>query len=148
MRKLSVIFFILFLTIPLLCNAYEIKSEYEILVEEAKDNGVAIDLDEFRFEKSPINKLGRGMGNLATCWGEVIAEFFRASKVKDPAVGAGIGVVYGGYLGTYRGITAFYDILTFAFPPYDKPPMLPEYTFQRIDKEADSFHAKSKLFGE
>ncbi|MCU0652102.1 MAG: exosortase system-associated protein, TIGR04073 family [Candidatus Omnitrophica bacterium] len=148
MKRVLVIFFMLFLITPFLCKAYEIKSEYDILTEEASGNHDAINTEDFRFEKSPINKLGRGLGNLATCWGEVIAEFFRASKEKDPAVGAGIGVVYGGYLGLYRGATALYDVATFPFPPYDKPPMLPEYAFQRIDKEADSFHARNKLFGE
>ena len=148
MKRALTIFFILFLISPLVCNAYEIKNEYDILIEEARDTAGAIDADDFYFEKTPFNKLGRGIGNLTTCWGEVIAEFFRASKEKDPAVGAGVGVVYGGYLGLYRGGSALYDIFTFPFPPYDKPPMLPEYAFQRIDREADSFHAKHKLFGE
>ena len=87
MKKNHMVIFILLCALPLACYAFDLKSEYDILLEESntiKDNPRAFDTDKINFEKTPINKLGRGVINLATCWAEVIAECFYVSMEKDP----------------------------------------------------------------
>lgn len=107
-----------------------------VLAEEAKKTDAnscpAVDTQDMRYSKSPINKLGRGVINTATCWLEVPAEIGRVGAVKGPFVGYTLGLVEGLFTTMLRGATGMLDAVTFIIPPYDKPLMQPEYA-------ADSF---------
>lgn len=149
MKRNPIFMIIFFCALPLLCYAVDIKSEYDILVEQYHTDAPGmIDTDKMDFEKTPFNKLGRGLINVSTCWGEVFADFFETSKAKDPVVGATVGVAQGLVTSLYRAASGLYDIATFPFPPYDKPPMKPEYALKHAEESADSFNAKSRLFSE
>ncbi len=150
MKSVKTGILVLFFMVPLLAFAFDLKSEYDILVEESQEGVIdnSINADEFNFEQTPINKLGRGVLNFSTCWGELIAEFFNASGTKDPMVGITIGLAQGMVTSLYRGGSGLYDILTFPYPPYDRPPMKPEYALQHADEAFEGFTAKSRLFGD
>ncbi len=97
------------------------------------DYGYAIDTDNIHYENSPVNKLGRGIINTATCWAEVPASIAKVSKQTDPFVGATLGTVEGVFTGILRGITGIFDAVTFVIPPYNKPMMEPEYALKSAD---------------
>ncbi len=92
-----------------------------------------IDRDEISFADSPINKLGRGIINMATFWMEIPAEVAKVSYEQDPAAGATVGVVNGVIISAIRGVTAIYDTATFPVPSYTKPIMKPEYAWKAAD---------------
>lgn len=86
-----------------------------------------IDTKDMRYEKSPLNKLGRGVINTLTCLAEVPAEAYKVSQEKGPLTGCTLGIVEGVFTAMLRGLTGIFDAVTFIFPPYDKPLMKPEY---------------------
>jgi len=150
MKSIKTGILVLFLMVPFLASAFDLKSDYDILVEESQENTAnnVIDVNDLNYEQTPFNKLGRGAFNVLGCWGEIFAEFFNVSREKDPLSGATIGLAQGMVIGLYRGGTGLYDILTFPYPPYDKPPMRPEYPLQSADEAFEGFTAKSRLFGD
>lgn len=92
-----------------------------------KDAGALINTTDMRYEKSPLNKLGRGIINTLTCVVEIPAETYKVSEDKDPLVGCTLGLVEGFFTAMLRGLTGIFDTVTFIIPPYDKPLMQPEY---------------------
>jgi len=96
---------------------------------------VDIDRDDISFVHSPVNKLGRGIINMATFWMELPAEVAKVSKEQDPAAGATVGVVNGVIISAVRGATALYDTVTFPVASYSKPAMKPEYAWQAADEK-------------
>ena len=92
-----------------------------------------IDRDEIPYSKTPINKLERGVINMATFWLELPAEVAKVTKEQDPAAGATVGVVNGVFTSAVRGATAIYDTATFFVPSYTKPAMKPEYAWKAAD---------------
>jgi len=110
---------------------------FSVIGAYAQDCGEkgAIEENDFNYEKSPANKLGRGLINTATCWAEIPGEIAKISKEKDPLVGTAVGIIQGTFLALVRGATGIFDVATCIFPPYDKPMMKPEYGIVRADKE-------------
>ena len=92
-----------------------------------EDAGSLIDTADMRYEKSPLNKLGRGIINTLTCWAEIPAEAYKVSEDKDPLTGCTLGVAEGFFTAMLRGLTGIFDTVTFIIPPYNKPLMKPEY---------------------
>ncbi|MDD4953429.1 MAG: exosortase system-associated protein, TIGR04073 family [Candidatus Omnitrophica bacterium] len=95
--------------------------------------------DDIAYENSPINKLGRGTINTATCWAEVPARVFEVSNRHDPLTGFTLGTVEGVFTGIFRGLTGIFDAVTFIIPPYDEPIMQPEYALTRADREIKEY---------
>ncbi|MDD2689194.1 MAG: exosortase system-associated protein, TIGR04073 family [Candidatus Omnitrophica bacterium] len=100
---------------------------------EVTDYGYSIDNNNINYENSPVNKLGRGLINTATCWAEVPASVARVSEQTDPFVGTTLGAVEGVFTGILRGITGLFEAVTFVIPPYNKPIMEPEYALKSAD---------------
>jgi putative exosortase-associated protein (TIGR04073 family) len=96
---------------------------------------VEFDRDEISFANSPINKLERGVVNMATFWMELPAEIAKVSKEQDPAAGFTVGMVNGIIISAVRGATAIYDTATFPVASYTKPMMKPEYAWQAADEK-------------
>lgn len=94
-----------------------------------------IDRDEIPYSESSINKLERGVINMATFWLELPAEVAKVSNEQDPAAGATVGVVNGVITSAIRGVTAIYDTVTFPVPSYTKPVMKPEYAWTAADEK-------------
>ena len=101
--------------------------------------GFQIDRDEIPYSKAPINKLERGVINMATFWLELPAEVAKVSDEQDPAAGATVGVVNGVITSAIRGVTAIYDTATFALPSYTKPVMKPEYAWKAADDKIRAY---------
>ena len=96
---------------------------------------VDIDRDEISFTRTPINKLERGIINMATFWMELPAEVAKVAMEDDPAAAATYGVVNGTIISAVRGATALYDTATFPVASYSKPAMKPEYAWQAADEK-------------
>ncbi|MCX5706388.1 MAG: exosortase system-associated protein, TIGR04073 family [Candidatus Omnitrophica bacterium] len=92
-----------------------------------------IDADKIPYERTPLNKLERGVINALTFWLELPAEVAKLSKERDPAYGTSVGMVNGTITGAVRLGTAGFDMATFLVPSYDKPIMKPEFAYQRAD---------------
>jgi putative exosortase-associated protein (TIGR04073 family) len=92
-----------------------------------------INRDEIPYSNSPVNKLERGVINMATFWMELPAEVAKVSHEQDLAAGVTVGVVNGVITSAIRGLTAIYDTATFHVPSYTKPVMKPEYAWQAAD---------------
>jgi len=95
--------------------------------------GFQLDRDEIPYNQTPINKLERGVINMATFWLELPAEVAKVTKEQDPAAGATIGVVNGVITSAVRGAMAIYDTSTFFVPSYTKPAIKPEYAWKAAD---------------
>lgn len=95
--------------------------------------------DDISYKNTPINKLGRGTINTATCWAEVPARVFKVSNKYDPLTGLTLGTVEGVFSGIFRGLTGIFDAVTFLIPPYNKPVMQPEYALARLDGEIEDY---------
>jgi putative exosortase-associated protein (TIGR04073 family) len=91
------------------------------------------DRDDISYSNTPVNKLERGVINLATFWMELPAEVAKVSNEQDPAAGVTVGVVNGVITSAIRGVTAIYDTATFPVPSYTKPVMKPEYAWKAAD---------------
>jgi putative exosortase-associated protein (TIGR04073 family) len=114
----------------------------DIYAEGEPDSGnydQAMESGEIQYTDSPVNKLGRGVVNTATCWAEIPAEIFAVSKDSDPVLGCTLGLAQGIFAGLLRGLTGIYDTLTFFAPPYDKPLMEPEYALQSVDQKQKEY---------
>jgi len=92
-----------------------------------------VDRDEIPYSSAPINKLERGVINMATFWLELPAEVAKVSKEQDPLAGATIGVVNGVFTSAVRGATAIFDTTTWFIPSYTRPAMKPEYAWKAAD---------------
>ncbi len=92
-----------------------------------------VDRDQIPYKTEPINKLERGIINIATFWLEIPAEVAKISKEQDPAAGMTVGLVDGTVTSVVRGFTGIYDASTFMMPSYSKPAMKPEYAWKAAD---------------
>lgn len=114
----------------------------DIYAESEVDTGnydETIETSEIKYTNSPVNKLGRGVVNTATCWAEIPAEIFAVSKDSDPVAGCTLGLAKGIFTGLLRGLTGIYDAVTFLIPPYNKPLMEPEYALQSVDQKQKEY---------
>jgi putative exosortase-associated protein (TIGR04073 family) len=98
-----------------------------------KEPEKAVETENIQYDKTPINKLGRGLINTGTFWAEVPAQAFKVTNERDPLMGATLGVAEGLFTGLLRGLSGIYDTLTFILPPYDKPMMKPDYALKNAD---------------
>ncbi|MDD2752035.1 MAG: exosortase system-associated protein, TIGR04073 family [Candidatus Omnitrophica bacterium] len=105
--------------------------------EKSTQTGALIDSNNIQYNRTPINKFGRGMVNTLTCLLEIPGEAIKVGQEKDPLTGMTLGVVEGFCTAGIRGLTGLWDVVTFVIPPYNKPLMQPEYALQ-------SFLEKSK----
>lgn len=110
-------------------------------VTEKENCGAKIDTSDMRYEKSPLNKLGRGVINTVTCLAETPAGIYRVSKDKGEVVGVTLGFVEGLVTSFLRGASGIFDMVTFIIPPYDRPLMQPEYALDSFEK---SYHELDK----
>jgi len=110
-----------------------------VYAEEQAVNDESIQVDKISYENTPVNKLGRGMINTATCWAEIPREVFEVSKAHDPLTGLTLGAAEGLLTGLLRGATGVYDAVTCIIPPYNKPIMQPEYALASADKATKSY---------
>jgi putative exosortase-associated protein (TIGR04073 family) len=133
-KKEIIFFIILAVSIPMSAVAFELKSDYDLQIEKYKTTP-ALESSKIQTPKSPLNKLGRGLINVPLFFMEVPASFLRVSKDKDIAAGATVGMGQGVVVSLFRLATGLYDMVTFPFPPYDKPLMSPEYVLQSPDAE-------------
>jgi putative exosortase-associated protein (TIGR04073 family) len=131
-------FIVVFLFIPMAVFAFDIKSDYDIEAEKHIVKG-KIESSEVQTPKSPLNKLGRGLLNVPLFFMEVPASFIRVSRQRDISTGATVGMAQGVVVSMCRLATGLYDVITFPFPPYDKPMMKPEYVLQSADTELSEF---------
>ena len=110
------------------CSDNEADSEYMYLSPP-----IQIDRDTIPYSSTPLNKLERGVVNMATFWAEIPAEVAKVSNEQDPAVGATVGLVNGTITSVIRGLTGIYDTVTFPIPSYTKPAMKPEFALKTAD---------------
>jgi len=96
---------------------------------------VQFDRDDISYANTPVNKLERGVINMATFWLEIPTEVAKVSAEQDPAAGFTVGMANGVLTSAVRGVTALYDTATFAVPSYTKPMMKPEYAWQAADEK-------------
>lgn len=93
-----------------------------------------VDSRDTGFEKTPFNKLVRGITNTTFFWLEVPAGMSETAKEENNEfVGASMGLLKGIFTGFLRAVTGIFDTVTFIIPPYKKPLMDPEYVFSRFD---------------
>lgn len=104
---------------------------------QKESRGALIDTRDMRYEKSPLNKLGRGLINTVTCLVETPAGIYRVSSTKGAIVGWTLGFAEGLFTSFLRGASGIFDAVTFIVPPYNKPLMQPEYAVDSFD---ESFH--------
>jgi putative exosortase-associated protein (TIGR04073 family) len=89
--------------------------------------------ENFSFNKTPLNKLWRGVINTTTCLGEVPTEVYDISKKNNTFVGLTLGFTKGLVLAVFRGLSGIFDAVTCIIPPYNRPLMEPEYVFDKWD---------------
>ncbi|MBU1870308.1 MAG: exosortase system-associated protein, TIGR04073 family [Candidatus Omnitrophica bacterium] len=94
---------------------------------------------EIDYAKTPLNKLGRGIVNTATCWTAYPDKFAELSKKHDPVVGVTLGLIEGTAKTIVRGFGGLFDILTCLIPPYDKPFIEPEYEAEAADSAMQDY---------
>ncbi|MDP2922342.1 MAG: exosortase system-associated protein, TIGR04073 family [Candidatus Omnitrophota bacterium] len=81
-------------------------------------------------DKNALTKLGRGLSNAVTGVVEIPKQIYLVSKEREPVSGITYGTAKGICYGLLRTGAGVYDSLAFAFPPYDKPILEPEYVFE------------------
>ena len=138
--KKAVLFFSLFLFV--LVALVNVGAQESKPPADADNNRQAlIDTRDMRYEKSPINKLGRGLINTVTCLIETPAGVYRVSSTKGAIVGWTLGLAEGLFTSLLRGASGILDVVTCVVPPYNKPLMQPEYAI-------DSFEESYRDLGE
>jgi len=127
MKKIMIIFGVLvLLSFAVNCYAQENKAP--------KDNsGNSANSASYTDENTPMNKLGRGAVNTVTCWAEIPEGVYRVSQEEEPVKGFFLGTIEGAFTAALRAATGIADMLTFVAPPYDKPPMDPEYVLANTE---------------
>ena len=73
---------------------------------------IQFDRDDISYTNTPVNKLERGVINMATFWLELPAEVAKVSEEQDPAAGFTVGMANGVLTSAVRGVTALYDTAT------------------------------------
>lgn len=68
------------------------------------------------FAQDPIHKMGRGLGNVLTCWIELPKNVHLGMQEENPFFGVGWGVVKGAGLTLTRLAVGTYEAVTFPVP--------------------------------
>lgn len=104
---------------------------------------INLDAEDIHYSKTPLNKLGRGLINIVTCWAEIPGQAYKVAEEKDPLTGSTLGVVEGFCSAGLRGLSGIFDVATFLIPPYNKPLMKPEYAlgsaFEQFQQHKEQF---------
>ena len=86
--------------------------------------------------QDPIHKLGRGAGNVLTCWIEILKNLHLGLQEDNPVKGAAVGLFKGGGLALTRLVVGAYETVSFPIPypkeyasPYEGME-LPDYAWQ------------------
>jgi putative exosortase-associated protein (TIGR04073 family) len=114
----------------LMVAALPVSAQDDETVQE--ESSFVIETERIPYEDSALNKLGRGLINVFTCWLEIPAGMYKVSAQKGEFLGSTLGALQGTVTSVLRAGTAVCDVATFAVPPYDKPTMLPEYAVQEV----------------
>lgn len=69
--------------------------------------------------QDPIHKMGRGLGNVLTCWIELPKNLHLGTQEENPVLGAGWGLIKGTGLAATRLAIGAYETVTF-FVPFPK----------------------------
>jgi putative exosortase-associated protein (TIGR04073 family) len=110
-----------------------------VVYAQDEDTAFSLDTENFDYQNTPVNKLGRGIVNTASCWAEIPGEIARVSKQSDPVIGFTLGLAQGTINTIIRGAVGIFDTLTCLVPPYNKPEMKPEYALQSADKNISDY---------
>ncbi len=139
-KPLNIIFLLAFI---FACVAASYAEEAE--KTEAKEEAPAalVNTSDMRYQRSPLNKLGRGMINTITCLAELPAGIYRVSKEKGEIIGVTLGFAEGMVTSFLRGASGLFDVVTCVIPPYDKPLMQPEYALDSFDKSYQKWNQAS-----
>jgi len=78
------------------------------------------------YPMGPIQKLGRGMGNVAFGWTEIPKRIVDVSKASNPIKGLIYGTLQGTCKAFARTLSGAADIVTFPIGSYDTPAILPD----------------------
>lgn len=88
------------------------------------------------FAQDPIHKAGRGLTNVLTCWLEIPKGFHLGMQEENPVMGAGVGLLKGGWLAATRLLVGAYEAVSFPLPypneyasPYEGLE-LPDYAWE------------------
>lgn len=106
---------------------------------QSKNCSTLIDTAEMHYNKTPINKFGRGMANIATFYLEVPASMFKVSQEKGELLGFTVGFFQGIFTSLLRLTTGLYDTVTFVIPSYSKPLMQPEYATDSLEQACSDY---------
>lgn len=68
------------------------------------------------FAQDPIHKMGRGVGNVLTCWIEIPKNFHLGMQEENPVLGASWGLLKGLGLGLTRLAVGAFESVTFPIP--------------------------------
>ncbi len=92
--------------------------------------GIVLLLTTPCFAENLLHKLGRGLVNSATGWGEYPRQIVEVSKEHNAAVGLTWGQAKGLSSALERTGSGVYDIALFYAPPYDEPLVEPRFVFE------------------
>ena len=84
------------------------------------------------YAHDPVEKLGRGLANVATCWIELPKRAAAGRYAENPWIGVSSGLVNGASLTLLRFGVGAYETLTFPFgstSPYESME-LPDYAWE------------------
>jgi len=134
MKKLVLSFCLTVLILFNLSAAFAQDKYQAPVVPEEEKKAALIDTADMKYDKTPINKLGRGVANITTFYLEVPASMFRVSKEKGELVGFTLGFFQGTLTSLLRLTAGLYDTVTFVIPSYSKPLMQPEYATESLEQ--------------
>ena len=78
---------------------------------------LALSTQVYAANPGPLTKIGRGVTNIVTCFGEYIYQIPRSvEQTPDYFSAAVVDVVRGTGFTIFRAVTGVYDVLTFPFP--------------------------------
>ncbi len=88
------------------------------------------------YAQDPIHKMGRGIGNVLTCWIELPKNFHLGMQEANPVLGAGVGLLKGAGMAATRLVLGAYETVSFLVPypkgyasPYEAIE-LPDYAWE------------------
>jgi len=94
---------------------------------------LAVSVNSYAEEATPVTKLVRGFSNQVTSWIEVPKQVYKVSTEREPITGLLFGSIKGVCYGIIRATEGVYDVVSFLVPPYDKPLMTPEFVSEGWD---------------
>lgn len=70
----------------------------------------------YAFAQDPIHKMGRGLGNVLTCWIEIPKNLHLGMQEENPILGVGWGFIKGAGLTLTRLAVGAFESVTFPVP--------------------------------